>query len=95
MDELRPDRKPMGAGGFARGSATGATGGLAARFKLGVMIRGHPFQAVVLVVHRITQDVVDGDAGRAGRQALRAAHPAVPRRGLLAIAGDHFLSGPV
>ena len=93
--ELGPHGQAVGAGALAGRGAAGAADRLAAGRELGVMVRGHPLHAVVLVVHRIAEDVVDGDVGRAGGQALRAAHPAVPRRGLLAVAGDHLEGGPV
>jgi hypothetical protein len=69
-EQLRPHRQAVRAGALAWRGAAGAANRLAARFELGVIVRRHPFHAVVLVVHRIAKDVVDGDVGRAGREAL-------------------------
>src|ERR1041385_571329 len=84
--ELRADRDLERAGGLARRRARGARGGAPLDGDPPVLLDRVPLPAVVLVVHRVAEDVVDRHVVRAPIEARAAARPAVVPRDELIVA---------
>ncbi len=90
MDQLFLDSQAMGTGAFARTRALRTGDSLLSGRELRIVADGFLFDPVVLIIHRVAEDVIHRDLVGARGKAFFTAYAAVEMLRLFLVTGDEL-----